>query len=345
MMRLLRPPFAILCFAVGPGWPSRRAVPATRKPAVAAPCKIRAETSGKLADVSIVYPNFRRKIDGLRQNYRVPPWLRLKTTMRPPSESAHDASRLRIAMGTTIAIDAEASTAHDALAGIEAAFAAIAQVEALMHPTRSGSDLSAIHRGGLGLPVGIHSWTWEVLALSRRLHQLSKGAFDPCLPDSAGRIADLEFPAPRSVIPHRPLRIDLGGIAKGYAVDRALMALRSTGCHGGLVNAGGDLAVFGNRSHSIVVRGPGARGSVIEIKNAALATSDVCSATRPAEHRGYYHGVNRREIRSGRVTVSAARAAIADALTKCLLADDGETSAALLETFNARLVAEDIHHE
>jgi thiamine biosynthesis lipoprotein len=140
------------------------------------------------------------------------------------------------------------------------------------------------------------------------------------------------------VIPHAPLRIDLGGIAKGYAVDRALMALRAAGCHGGLVNAGGDLAVFGDRSHPIVVRGQGHGSTVVDLMNAALATSEVGNAARPAEHRGYYDGVNRREIKSGRVTVSAASAAIADALTKCLLADQGKTNTALLESFNARLV-------
>lgn len=242
-----------------------------------------------------------------------------------------------------IAIDAEAGTAQDALAGIENAFAAVAQVERLMHPTRTGSDLLAILQGVPGLPVALHAWTWEVLALSRQLNQISKGAFDPCLPDSPGRLADLELAPPHSVIPHAELRIDLGGIAKGYAVDRALLALRAAGCHRGLVNAGGDLAVFGDRSHPIVIRHRGVSGGVVELENAALATSDVCNAAKPAEHRGYYHGVNRREIRSGNVTVSAANAAIADALTKCLLADQGETSAALLETFDAHLIASDFN--
>jgi thiamine biosynthesis lipoprotein len=158
------------------------------------------------------------------------------------------------------------------------------------------------------------------------------------LPEFAGSFADLEFMPPRSVIPHAPLRIDLGGIAKGYAVDRALMALRAAGCHSGLVNAGGDLAVFGDRSRPIVVRGQGDDGTVIDLKNAALATSEVGNAAQPAEHRGYYDGVNRREIKSGRVTVSAPSAAVADALTKCLLADQGKTNTALLESFNARLV-------
>jgi thiamine biosynthesis lipoprotein ApbE len=100
--------------------------------------------------------------------------------------------------------------------------------------------------------------------------------------------------------------------------------------------------VFGDRIHSVVVRRPSTGDCVVELKNAALATSDVCGATKPAEHRGYYHGADRREIRSGSVTVSAANAAIADALTNCLLAANGKSSEALLETFGARLVACDI---
>jgi thiamine biosynthesis lipoprotein len=257
--------------------------------------------------------------------------------MLQSSESPFGASRLRIGMGTFIAIDAEANTAQSALSGIESAFAVVAQVERLMHPTRTGSDLVAIHRGRLGAPLAVHAWTWEVLALSRKLNRISQRIFDPCLPEFAGSFADLEFMPPRSVIPHAPLRIDLGGIAKGYAVDRALMALRAAGCHSGLVNAGGDLAVFGDRSHPIAVRGQGDASTVVDLMNAALATSEV-GAERPAEHRGYYDGTTRREIRSGRVTVSAASAAVADALTKCLLADQGKTNTVLLESFNARLV-------
>lgn len=245
-------------------------------------------------------------------------------------------------MGTIIAISAEANTEQSALSGIEAAFSAIDQVERLMHPTRDGSDLIAINQGKLGTPVTVHAWTWEVLELSRRLNRISQGAFDPCLPVAEGRFADLELAPPRSVTAHRSLRIDLGGIAKGFAIDRALEALRATGCHGGLVNAGGDLAVFGDRDYPVVIRSQGDTGSMVELKNAALASSHVCSATRPAEHCGYYHGANRREIRTGRVTVSAPSAAIADGLTKCLMADPGALSAALLETFDARLIVYEV---
>jgi thiamine biosynthesis lipoprotein len=85
----------------------------------------------------------------------------------------------------------------------------------------------------------------------------------------------MDLAPPHRVIAHLPLRLDLGGIAKGYAVDRALAALRAAGCRRGLVNAGGDLAVFGADGHCVVIRNHG-RDSIVELNNAALATSDVC---------------------------------------------------------------------
>jgi thiamine biosynthesis lipoprotein len=248
-------------------------------------------------------------------------------------------SRLRPGLGTLIAIEAEAADTQNALAGIDAAFAAIAQVEKLMHPTRAGSDLLAIRQGTPGLPVTLHPWTWEVLALSSRVNLASQGAFDPCLSSAAGRLGDLEFIPPHFVIPHRPLHIDLGGIAKGYAVDRSLAALRAAACRAGLVNAGGDLAVYGNRSHCVVVKGSKTGDCMIDLRNGALATSDVCAAAKPPEHRGYYHGADRRVIRSGSVSVSAGKAAVADALTKCVLASGGQSNDTLLEVFGARLLA------
>jgi thiamine biosynthesis lipoprotein len=241
-------------------------------------------------------------------------------------------------MGTMIAISAEADTAQSALLAIEAGFAAIAQVEQLMHPSRDGSDLLAIHRAPRGRAVGVHAWTWEVLALSQRLNHASQGAFDPCLTDSAGRFADLELAPFCRVIAHLPVCIDLGGIAKGFAVDRALAALRAAGCRRGIVNAGGDLAVFGAGNHALVVRSQGG-DSLVELSNAALATSDVVNPARPPEHRGYYHGVDRRAIIAGSVSVVAASAAVADALTKCVLADRDTARGSLLEAFGARLVA------
>ena len=126
-------------------------------------------------------------------------------------------------------------------------------------------------------------------------------------------------------------------IAKGYAVDRAIDALRAAGCAGGLVNAGGDLAVFGASSRKILCGTPDA-GIFVELRDAALATSDAAQIPRPAEHRGYYHGVDRNLTVSGKVTVSASQAAVADGLTKCLLSADRTVNATLLHAFDARQI-------
>jgi thiamine biosynthesis lipoprotein len=130
------------------------------------------------------------------------------------------------------------------------------------------------------------------------------------------------------------VHIDLGGIAKGFAVDRALDAVRAAGCAGGLVNAGGDLAVFGARAHRIVCRARRGNG-VLELRDAALATSTVAAASRPSEHRGHYHGRAGTSAAPRTVAVTAASAAVADGLTKCLLFATRGEKHKLLRLFGA----------
>ena len=92
-----------------------------------------------------------------------------------------------------------------------------------------------------GAAVALHDWTWEVLTLCARLHQLSKGCFDPCLESAPGRMSDLDLTEPGRVVVRAGVHVDLGGIAKGFAVDKAIEALRASGCEGGLVNAAATL--------------------------------------------------------------------------------------------------------
>lgn len=249
--------------------------------------------------------------------------------------------RLRPALGTFVAVEAQAPGAARCERATAAAFAAIAQVERLMHPTREGSDLAALRTHPLGSPLPIHPWTWAVLKLSSHIHRLSHGVFDPCLPEAAGRLTDVEFAPGVSVVLRRRVCLDLGGIAKGFAVDRALDALRAAGCTGGLVNAGGDLAVFGDRTQFIECRTPA--GSAVSVRNAALATSVATSPgaaghDRPTEHRGHYHGITRRAVRPGHAIVTAPTAALADALTKCVLANHDAASPKLLAALGARQI-------
>jgi FAD:protein FMN transferase len=241
-----------------------------------------------------------------------------------------------------VAVEAEAPDESTAERAIGAAFGTLATVERLMHPTRPGSDLARIARCEPGGRVLLDRWTYELLQLCARLHRSSGGRFDPCLPGTAGRLPDLDLSDAPFARVRVPLGIDLGGIAKGFAVDRAVDALRLAGCIGGLVNAGGDLAAFGARAHRIICRS--ARGNaVVQLRDAALATSEVGHASnrasQPPEHRGHYHGVHGTPAARGAVSVIAATAALADGLTKCLLLASAAERGRLLRLFDAREVS------
>lgn len=87
--------------------------------------------------------------------------------------------------------------------------------------------------------------------------------------------ACLEWLDGHSVRMHAPLHLDLGGIAKGYAVDRACDVLRQCGVEAGCVNAGGDLRVFG-RTELIHLRHPANPACLIplgSLDDGACATS------------------------------------------------------------------------
>lgn len=245
-------------------------------------------------------------------------------------------SRLRVAFGTFVAVDAESDDPGIAARGLAAAYEVMHSVERLMHPLRAGSDLARLSACPAGTSLAVHPWTFEVLELCRQLSSASKGIFDPCLPACAGRLSDLRLLSGSRVRPAARLRIDLGGVAKGYAVDRAIEALRNAGCSGGLVNAGGDLAVFGPRARRILCRQLGDSNLGIELRDAALATSAIGDPGRPSGHRGHYHGVRGELATAGSISVIARRAAVADALTKCLLWCDPACEAALLRRFGAR---------
>jgi thiamine biosynthesis lipoprotein len=250
--------------------------------------------------------------------------------------------RMRMGLGTWVVIEASGCSAACALQGLENAFARIRHVEGRMHPQREGSDLVRLRQAPLGTAVAIDASTRVVLTCAQQLFRLSQGVFDPCLPHSAGRLCDLEL----SPDPETPwarasasLDIDCGGIAKGYAVDCALEALRASGCSAGLVNAGGDVRVYGPQPQTLLLRR--ADGSYIpcELHEAALAVSDLDAATPPAEHRGYYV----RERAGGAVrryaAVRAPEAMVADALTKCVVLCAPALADALARQMSAEILA------
>jgi len=268
---------------------------------------------------------------------------RRASSRRAPSRALVRVQRLRVAMGTWVTIEAAAPAEPLAAAGIEAAYRTIADVEHRMHPRRAGSELAEINSAAPQTRIPIADSTWRVLDLAQRVHALSDGAFDPCLPSHPGRLSDLALSAPerksRSAVCRVSLALDLGGIAKGYAIDRAIEALRAAGCVSGLVNAGGDLRVYG-QSEAVLLRRADGTCAPLTLTDAALAVTDldVDARQRPAEHQGYYRRLAPASPRSRYAAVEAVSAAVADALTKCVLFGDASCAGRALTALDARRV-------
>ena len=140
---------------------------------------------------------------------------------------------------------------------------------------------------------------------------------------------------------HAPVELDLGGIAQRHAIDRAVEKLQELGCASGLVNAGGDLRVFGDRAETIFLRRRVSEPTFhpLSLKNTALAVSDLDADNRPSEHQGYYIRGRDSNLTTPRyATVIASTAAVADALTKCVLLCPTKLGMCVLKELGGRVV-------
>jgi len=249
----------------------------------------------------------------------------------PGSETDPTLTRMRPALGCHVRLSVSAAAAV-AEAAIAAGYAAIEAVEQAMSFHRPHSELQRLQRLGVGRDIEIDPALWEVLAFARELWQASGGAFDPAvarslvadglLPRPAGlpeppadsSLADLELPAPGHARLRRPLWLDLGGLAKGHAVDAALAALRAAGASSASVNAGGDLACFG-LAETLGLRDPRQPTRLLhrlQLRDGAIASSGAYF--QPDALRSASGAPARRRL--GGVSVLAPRCMTADALTK-----------------------------
>ena len=267
--------------------------------------------------------------------------------------------RARPLLGTFVEIEAAGPAEAEVINAIDAAFEAVAAVHRLMSFHDGDSDVSRLNREAFDRPVRVHQWTFDVLKTSMELHHRSDGLFNVAvapilqgmglLPRNDGDEAEaiardaIELLEGRMIrFRHRGTKIDLGGIAKGFAVDRALDALRQShavAC--GLVSAGGDLAAFGAEARSAHVRHPRDPGRVvcrIEFAGEALASSARrFDPFQSAETAASAIVDPRDQVLTNAidgVTVRAPSCMIADALTKIVMIS-GTAAAGLLELYQA----------
>lgn len=279
----------------------------------------------------------------------------------PAAPAATTVRRARPWLGTIVHIEAQVEPAEDAEQAVEAAFAAVAAIDRAMSFFRPDSDLARLHGAALGTPQAVAPATWQVLSHALELATASDGLFDPSIAGALVRHGLRALPAELSDLPptdpqaswrdlellpeqrvrlHRRLYLDLGGIAKGYAVDCAIAALQQTpGVHSGSVNAGGDLRHFGAAPSPLLLRHPADPGRLIplgQLANAAAATSAGYFADSTA--RPMSPLIDPRsgqpQAQTGSVTVIADRCWLADGLTK-IVALQGPAAGPLLARYAA----------
>ena len=278
-------------------------------------------------------------------------------------ETRNVVERARALLGTHVIVRAGADGRMPAgalEAAVDAAFARIADVHRAMSFHEPDSELSRLHREAARACVPVGPDLQRVLRAALALARASDGLFDPTVaarlvesghlprpagpsPDPDADWRDIAFHSGRGVRFRKPLWLDLGGIAKGYAVDAAVRALQRAGMQRGIVNAGSDLRVFGDLVEVVHIRDPVVpvrNLPLVELRDGAIATSSGCFSQRNGRSALVHP---RSDVRLGdgvSASVSAPRAIWADALTKLVLAEP-EAALPLLRRLHAQAVTVD----
>lgn len=273
-------------------------------------------------------------------------------------------------MGVPFTITLYAPDADKAGAAAREAFAVVAKLNAILSDYDPDSELERLRAQPPGTPTRVSADLFDVLRRAREMSALTDGAFDVTIGDqiqlwrrarrqrelpAEERIAaarqtsgwrHLELnPATRTVtLRKQGLRLDLGGIAKGYAADKALAALRRHGIRRALVAASGDIASGdpppGERGWKVGVASVDAQGrdltTTLLLANRAVSTSGDTEQFIEIGGVRYSHIVNPRTgvgltNRIG-VTVIARDATTTDALATGVSVMGTERGLALIES-------------
>lgn len=258
----------------------------------------------------------------------------------------------RAIMGTAISVELWAEDAETAHAAIDAVIAEMRRIDATMSPYIDTSELALINREAAQHPVKISAEMMHLLRTSIHYSEISHGAFDITFA-SVGYLYDYrnhvqpseaQIAAHLNAIDYRAIaldqsagtvrftkpgmRIDLGGIAKGYAVDRGAEILIARGVRHAIVTAGGDSRIVGDRRGRpwmIGIKDPRAENKsavVLPLADTAISTSGDYERYFMDGERRVHHLLNPKTGKSATgirsVSVLAPRGIDTDALTKPL---------------------------
>jgi len=272
----------------------------------------------------------------------------------------------RAIMGTAILAEVWSSDADRAQTGIAAVMQEMHRIDELMSPYKEDSELSLVNREAADHPVKISRELFNLIERSLYFSRISHGAFDitfssvgymydyregiaptdaeikQALPGINYRHLILDRNAATIRCARKGMRIDLGGIAKGFAVDNSIAILSKMGFHQALVTAGGDSRILGDKNGKpwmTGIRDPRKKGEsvvVIPLSDAAISTSGDYERYFMRNGVRYHHILNPKTGKSVHDTRSATvigpDATTTDALSTTLFVLGWEKAMQLLKT-------------
>jgi len=228
-------------------------------------------------------------------------------------------SREEAIMGTAIRVELWHEQPTMGEAALDAAMEEMHRIDRAMSPFKPDSELSRLNREAARMPVTISEEMFDLVARSIEFSKLSKGAFDitfasvgcmfdyrngikPTAEEIAAALPSFDYRHIRLDYRRRTIQfardgvqIDLGGIAKGYAVDNCIALLKARGVKEALVVAGGDSRVLGDRRGRpwmIGIRDPRRKDTLVAtmpLVDAAVSTSGDYERFFEADGVRYHH--------------------------------------------------------
>ncbi|MGD9905529.1 MAG: FAD:protein FMN transferase [Vicinamibacterales bacterium] len=286
-----------------------------------------------------------------------------------PAPAAVAVSDQRLAMGSLLRLTAWTRDPDRARLAFAEVFAEFDRLDGLLSVWREGSDVQRVNAAAGRAPVVVHEDTRRVLAAARHTSEATDGAFDITF----GALADVwkfdhdqdgRVPAASAIAARLPLvdyrqvhvadgpgtafiaragmRIHLGGIGKGYAVDRAVAKLRAAGLHDFLIQSGGDLYVAGrngDRPWHLGIQDPRGEADTVfatlDLTDATLSTSGDYERVFVRDGVRYHHLIDPRVGQPARgcrsVTIVSRTATEADGLSTGVFILGPERGLALVE--------------